>query len=269
MIPSVCLVLPTRVPPRLRYPFATGWRVLTAPWRQRTIDLDIATTIFGCSFGRAGWNHLVEFLREYDARSGLRWDDSILHRYHKNFHPASVCDLLNLPLPDACEIPLFTYPWGTFVLNQPDRHRQVERSRFCGPSTDEFIEAEHHRTIRLYQQMRRNGYTPWRYGCSFINGSFLVDRAGETRFVVMQGNHRLAALAALGVRRVRVRTEPQLLLTQVDEREVDQWPLVRSGKCSRWAALAIFRLYFEENGEHVRRCVYGPPSSPLPAQVDS
>ena len=265
MIPSVCLVLRTRVLPRLRYPLATGWRVLTAPWRQRTIDLDIATTIFGCSFGAAGWNHLVEFLREYDARSGLRWDDSILHRYHKNFHPASVCDLLNLPLADACEIPLFTYPWGTFVLNQTDKDRQVGRSRFCGPSTDEFIEAEHHRTIRLYQQIRHNGYTPWRYGCTFISGTFLVDRAGETRFIVMGGNHRLAALAALGVRRVTVRTEPRLLLTRVDEREADRWPLVLGGHCPRPVALAIFRLYFEQNGEHVRRLVMRTPSSSTPS----
>jgi len=241
------------VKPRLRYYLGNGWRLVTMPWRQRSVSLEITTNIFGCSFGPCGWHHLVEMLKEYKANPDIFWRDTTLYRYHKNFKPKSIRDLVVTSEQTVCNIPLFTYPWGTFVVGQAEKN--VLNSRFCGPSTDEFIEAEYLRIITLYEQVKENSYKPWRYGHGFIGGTFMIDRNGRRRFVVMQGNHRMAVLASLGVRQVKVRTYPGFLLTEVREGDVHRWPLVRDGRCTPDAALAIFRMYFEENGEHVRRWV--------------
>lgn len=101
-------------------------------------------------------------------------------------------------------------------------------------------------------RLREQGYRPWAYGNSFIEGVFLYRRNGERRFVVLQGNHRLAILAHLGARSVQVRSAPGHLAS-VRERDLERWPLVLSGLCDRGSAQRIFDLYFTEDGAHVLR----------------
>jgi hypothetical protein len=98
--------------------------------------------------------------------------------------------------------------------------------------------------------MKEQGYRPWQFGHTFIGGTFLISEDGERRFVVLQGNHRLAALAHLGMDRIAVRGV-RGYLSEIRERDVERWPLVRAGACSPPAARAIFRLFFEQVGWHL------------------
>ena len=108
------------------------------------------------------------------------------------------------------------------------------------------------RQIRLYATMRVHGYQPMRFPNSYIGGTWLEAQDGRRRFVVMQGNHRIAVLAHLQVDKIDVRTIPQAL-SYVSESAIRQWPLVANGRCSVEHARRVFNLFFSENGWHVAK----------------
>jgi hypothetical protein len=80
---------------------------------------------------------------------------------------------------------------------------------------------------------------------------------GRRRFVVMQGNHRMAILAHLGAMRIEVRTIPQAL-TRIREADLARWPLVATGRCSIDHARSVFRMFFSESGWHVAKLIASP-----------
>jgi hypothetical protein len=237
---------------RLHFYAGNCYRLATIPWRQHRIELSEARTIFGCSFGDDGWHHLRKTLEEYDADPAVPYTHTTLYRYLTRFRPSSICDLLPAGACAGAALPLFVYPWGTFRKGDVGTRKDAHTSRFCGPSSDVFVAEEFDRTIRLYRQLKQSGYQPWRYGNTFIGGTLLRTRDGERRFVVLQGNHRLAVFAHLGMRRIAVRDVPGYL-AEVREDDVDRWPLVAQGACPPETARQVFRLYFAENGRHVLR----------------
>jgi len=239
------------LPRRLRFYLGNAWRFATIPWRQRVIAPEEACTIFACSYGDNGWQHLRRTLAEYDRNPGIGVEQTTLFRFLSDFTPASICELLERRSSAPCTLPLFVYPWGTFRRGETSSMKDARTSRFCGPSSVAFIAEEFARVIGLYQRMKREGYRPWSFGHTFIGGTFLVARDGARRFVVLQGNHRMAVLAHLGHRRIAVRDVGAGYLREVREGELAKWPLVRGGRCGPDVAHAIFMLFFERTGWHI------------------
>ena len=242
-------------PSRLRFLVATCARFATRPWLQRSIAPEDATSLFACSFGNQGWHHLRKTLAEYDEDPAIEPRSTTLYRYLKGFRPQSISALAD-PQAEGTQLPLFVYPWGTFRRGEIATRKDPWTSRFCGPSTDEFAADEFHRTIGLYVRMKREGYRPASYGNTYIGGTFLVGIDGSRRFVVLQGNHRMAILAHLGVRRIDVRNV-RGWLTEVREADAARWPLVLSGQCSERHARQVFRWFFDNDGHHVERAIGG------------
>jgi hypothetical protein len=89
--------------------------------------------------------------------------------------------------------------------------------------------------------MQISGYLPKQH--SFIT-VFELAADGESRYIVVDGNHRISALAALGETNVIVRKFP---LATARRANASWWPLVLSGHVSRADALAIFDAYFAGN----------------------
>jgi hypothetical protein len=234
---------------RLRYGLGNSLRLLTRSWRQYSINPEQASTIFACSFGDNGWHHLRHALTEFDANPSIAPSDSSLGRYLKLFCPSSISVLAGVH--DEEPLPLFVYPWGTFSNGSSSSGKDPWMSRFCGPSTSEFVDDEFRRTIILYKEFRVSGYRPTRFPNSYIGGTWLQAEDGRKRFVVMQGNHRMAILAHLGATQIHVRTIRESL-PLVCESEIDQWPLVASGKCSIDHARRVFHMFFSCDGHHIR-----------------
>jgi hypothetical protein len=234
---------------RLRYLVGNGVRAASIPWKQHRIDPAEATTIFGCSYGDDGWHHIRRTLAEYDARPDIGVRETTLFRYLTEFCPSSICDLASWASAEA-PLPLFVYPWGTFRKGETQSPKNAANSRFSGPSSHEFVGEEFARTIKLYERMKRVGYQPWRFPNSFIGGTMLVRANGERRFVVMQGNHRMAVLAHLGATGIAVRDVPGNL-PWIRETDVSRWPLVADGTCRPESALRIFNFFFESTGHRI------------------
>lgn len=240
-----------RVFRRARFYAGNCVRAATIPWKQHRISPAEASTVFGSSFGAHGWHHLRRTLEEYDANPAIGYRDTSLFRFLSRFRPNSVCELLREPVGEENHLPLFVYPWGTFRRGEVELDKDPRESRFCGPSSDKFIAAEFRRTIGLYESMKDTGYQPWRFDHTFIGGTLLRAANRQRRFVVLQGNHRMAILAHLGVAEVLVR-DCRGYHPVISEAHLEKWPLVASGVCSAALGRAIFHMFFMEDGSHIR-----------------
>ena len=214
-------------------------RLITRRKFQESIDPSAAVTIFAQAFDS---NHfIVKFLREYDENPDLDILSSSLGQFHRSFCPNSTEHALDLP--ESSYHRVFTYPWGVFGNEHKVSTKECLSSRFCGPSTDDFIISEGLSIIKLYNDLKHNGYKPMRFPNSFIQGVWMIKKNGDRKFVVLQGNHRLAILSHLGFTRVDVRCD-QFLTRYVKEASACSWPEVISGNVSLRSATEIFNAFF-------------------------
>lgn len=223
----------------------------------RTVPIEQITNIFACNFGIKGWHPIVETLKEYQQNPQISFRDTTLYRYHKQFTPLNTSQAL-LEINDDF-LPLFVYPWGAFTHKTPS-NKSAQTSRFCGPSSDPFIEEEFQRIISLFESIKTSGYRPWRHHQNQITGTFLFDDQGNRRFVVMQGNHRVAVLATLGWSNIPIRIQPKICTTKVFLSDKNRWQYWNESSEKQRLMLSIFSSFFGEYGQHIRKRLF-------PAQI--
>lgn len=269
--------------------------------RLRQFPVDLITNEFGFSIRSAGWNYLRSIVAEHDRDPGLSLEDSTFWRFFQDERVRSVRylnDILFLHDDTRREragdfrFYLGTYPWGDHVSGGPwgvefDRVEGASTRDLYGDSRNPWyepgarvpLEIEWRQTLATFESVRR-GYRPW-LRRSWPRVTLLVRRDGEIRAVRYDGQHRLASLAQLGRRSVRVivpsaRSISAELATWptaspapkvVDERDVvvheddvEGWYYVREGLCSPQQALEIFDAFFELDGSE-RLAALGLPRS--------
>jgi hypothetical protein len=221
----------------------------------RTIPLAHCVNPLGFAFSE-GWHHLVEFLRANPSLPEDGGDFGLLRSYFASYSPAVMSVL---PAAAGKQVsfspPFFTYPWGNFRLHY--HHgipvKDIMTTRFCGPLPEERIRAEAMAMVRLARRLASVGYRPWTYPNTFIGG-VLLRRETEERFVVLQGNHRVAALSFLGAESIETRSMKGYWRV-LSKDQVDSWYYVANGKCSREDALAYFDMFFVLNGTERRDAI--------------
>lgn len=213
------------------------------------VPIDICMNPLGFSFGPGGWHHLVALLKEYDQNPYLHPEESVLYRFYQKYQPLDMGELLDqIGYSPSFRPPFFVYPWGSFKAStyyKGATPKNQRNSRFSGPADEWRLNTDFCQTIRLYQQIKKEGYRPWIR--DFIGGVFLQSASGEQRYVVLDGNHRVAVLAHLGMRQVRT-AYLKGHFKIIHELEVDEWHYVRNGMCSRADALAYFHAFFQLSG---------------------
>lgn len=71
---------------------------------------------------------------------------------------------------------------------------------------------------------------------------WLLERAGETRWIVYSGNHRIAAIAANNISTVHAELQGRVI-----EQEVNDWPNVKNSSFTEAEALSIFDNLWDGN----------------------
>lgn len=217
------------------------------------IPIDICTNLLAFSFAPTGWHYFIETLKEYDQDKAIHFKDTTLYRFYQTYRSEDMFGLLCHPdntAPIKFRPPFGIYPWGSFIAQSKYNGgiaKNVFTSHLCGPTEDSIIEINYNNLIRLYNELRTNGYRPWSYGKGFIGGTMLERTDGEKRFVVLEGNHRMAALSHLGFTKILARYQPSAFKV-IRESEVMEWYYVRNGKCSEREALYYFDLFFKSDG---------------------
>ena len=234
---------------KIRFNLGTAARILSSPLHESEIHPSQACTLFGSNFGEPGWHHIRKTLEEYDKNSNINFSETTIYNFLTSFKPSSINEMSSVKLKENFN--LFDYPWGSFSRKQSPRMKSVLNSRFCGPSKEKFVEEEYKRTIFLYNKLANEGYKPNTYPHRHITGTWLISLCGEKRFVVMSGNHRMAILAHLGYKKIKVRTS-NLSIRKVKESNIKNWKYVKSNFCSEDNARSIFKFFFRENGHHIK-----------------
>lgn len=212
--------------------------------RVRLINIEQAVTIFGRQFSEEGFHPIVQTIREYQVNEDISVENTSLYRYHNKFTPEDMCQAFGYDS-SMCGLPLFVFPWGKFRLGC-NKLKDPLKSRFCGPTELGRIEKEFIDSINLYLDIKDNGYQIIRRR-SVIGGTFIINKKNDKRFIVLQGNHRISALAALGHKKVLVYTMGGYL-NKIEEHKIESWKEVRKGSCSKKLALAIFHSFFNGKG---------------------
>jgi hypothetical protein len=237
-------------------PYADAHRSHPTPFE---LDLTRVTTPCGFSYAEAGWHPYVAALEEHLARPDLPYERSILARYYARFRPSNVQEVLledvGAPLSPIDRWPpvpkLYKHLW---TLN-PRRLERILRDsegwarnvkQHIGPQSAAQAAAHLDRIVSVYDSVRRGGYRPDAYPDGIVTGYFL-ECDGDFRFMVVLGNHRLAAFRAAGVRRILARLHPGHPPV-VNASRIEQW-CRRSGQVvPPEVARAVFGKLFTETG---------------------
>lgn len=115
------------------------------------------------------------------------------------------------------------------------------------------IEQEFFWLERSVYSIRRRGYQPG--GINGVIGWRFVRSDGSDTFLLLDGNHRVSALAALGFESVELMYLPG---DTVYERDLLKWPQVRNGYFLEEDARRVFQAYFLGNLRWVTTEVAAP-----------
>lgn len=137
------------------------------------------------------------------------------------------------------------YPWSSTILrkNTPTNYSPVENPDIICHYSQEGILASHiNREFfwleRAYSAIASAGYKPESYG--YIN-LYCLRNESEKRYLVIDGNHRLSALHALGINKIKANVAHPLLWNKKISKI---WPGVITKKFLHEDAIAIFERYF-------------------------
>ncbi len=178
------------------------------------IDIKNIRTPFGEPFDDN--NHWVKTLREMDAGI-IKFDQSSLYKFHKNFQPISIQDTISKykqnidskVLKESLYFSLGCYPWGRWTNRQGQD--QWRLSTHCGPTDKSLIEKEWKNFINLYKKIRTEGFNYSKYGRPL--GLIFINKDSKKFFIMLGGNHRAAIAFVLGMKYLKVRLLPREYLT--------------------------------------------------------
>lgn len=214
------------------------------------------------SYRPDGYHPFVETLREYAAGGSDTYEGSVLRKYYEVCQPDSAGEAIVgfQEFPEVfreCPSYLFDWtPWRSHDREEIDRmirgwiredYREhigdgmsldADGSMAYGPVSLRKGRLEYQRLVAIYESLKANGYDRSRGHAHFL----LLRRGDSYRFVSKgQGNHRTAAMVALGHETIpAVFSEPYV----IDVSMVDYWPQVRRGVWSRAQAEAYVAHLF-------------------------
>lgn len=216
-------------------------------------DLRDMTTRIGFSFANDGWHPFVQTLKEYEANPDLTYENSTLFRLYRQFQPKNLQEVL-LDGIDFPLVPICTWPPSNLLLKKIWTIKKEEVSEpwkngrnsqawiYFGPHGREYGQWEFHRLIAVYESIKSNGYDPILSRKTPVDGYFL-QKGAVKRFVLLQGNHRVAALKVLGYSWVEARFRP-------GHPQVIHWDQLNngSGVLPTYILKQFFLMLFQENG---------------------
>ena len=225
-------------------------------WVQtRTIKAPISQCVHFCGhrYGRDEYNpyetYLVDLCKGVPVEQARqRFIDFLQHYRPRHFGAA-----LGLGEGLSKEYPLLAFPWQEMAVkyftepqgwhSYPDACPDILTNFSEAGILMRRIEEEFFWLERALESIRTKGYQPFRHG-SFIRSRTLRRADGTETYLLTDGNHRIAAMSALGHKMVLMR---QAATELVLETECDNWFAVRAGFVQREDALRIFNAYFQGN----------------------
>lgn len=119
-----------------------------------------------------------------------------------------------------------------------------------GPVSNKKLKLEMERLDYCLESIKHNGYVVKNKTTGRVNdmprGYFMVSNKGDWIFRIVGGKHRVAAMAHLGWRNIPVRMQPNYPRC-IFENDIENWPGVKSNRCTIEEAKEIFNSYFRDS----------------------
>lgn len=224
-------------------------------------NISIADCVHHCGFryGRDEFNPYENYIRGLATGQAIHELRAQFVDFIRHYRPQDIGEALGVAT--SRSVPLWHLPWKSWrVLSRPRGWQSspsgvVDLLGYFCPQGIEWlrIEEEFGWLENAFFSIKQKGYQPQNF--SYIE-VFELRAEVNSRFLVIDGNHRLSALHALGVRQVQVR---QRLFRKARRDLARYWPLVLSGHIQYCDAINIFDAYFHGNAS--------PIQSPLAARI--
>lgn len=231
------------------------------------VFFDIETSIT-CSlnqffFDSNKWHYHTKTVEEIIKKPKIDFKNCSLWEFFGNFQPKSIGDYYCISNENkfftADEREVLNEDINKFIDNSPWIDERVEvdfdkiqdcglkRShgvQFYGPVSVLKGTRELQRLKKTYNSIIKYGFQPNKFD-GHIRGYFLKYK-NNYRFIVVDGQHRMAVLAALKYSKVPVTFHP-LMPRIIEYEKLEDFPLVKNGIYSRKLAKKIFKSYFTED----------------------
>lgn len=240
-----------------------GWLWFVRRFGRATeVPLALCVHFSAWRYGRGDFNPYENYctgLARGETRSELR---QRFTTFLQHYRPRDFGTALGVRL--SARHPPWQYPWarGTASsawLARPQDCPDILTHFSEAGIASERIEQEFRWLEDTFRSIRDRGYVPQQFAGAPV-ARRLEAADGAAAYLMLDGNHRLAALGALGFDRVVVRWSG---LQTVREREARRWAGVARGAWSLEDALRVFRAYF--HGNHAP-CT---TDEPAPLQAES
>lgn len=221
-------------------------------------SVSLSNCVHYCAFryGRNAYHPYESYVRSIANGEPAEFRQDRFIEFLQHYRPRDLGEALGCSDHLTAKYPLWNFPW--------DRIDPMKFNLQCGWSDDpddspdivthfspngiprHRIEEEFFWLDRAWRSIRDNGYRPFRFR-SFIRVRTFRRIDGAEAHLILEGNHRLAALSALGCKSLAVYQAPG---TTVLEAKSNQWPGVVAGYFDVADALRIFHAYFEGNSNY-------------------
>ena len=239
--------------------YGTAHDFLTSKKRFYACPTSQARNILALPFQPGEGHPFTEGIRDYLSDRTLSADATRMARFYERFQPATLFDAffssVDHPLLkelDPTELnPLQTFssltyaaPWiedpipmGGFGQDMPES----EGSHYLGPVSERHLTSEYARLQTVVQSIETHGFDIDKQSDT-IRGYFLFHH-DQSVCVIVGGNHRVGALAALNSPFIPVEQHPHRP-QRVSLDTIDSWPMVQAGTVSQALAQAVFLRFF-------------------------
>lgn len=221
------------------------------------VEINSIVSRVGFSYDISGWHPFVETLKEYINNPKIRYKDTSLAKLYHQYQPSSLQEILlddfDFPITPLSSLPATNemlrniWTFNKFSLLKNTKIASTKEGWiFYGPHSMEYGEKEFSRLIDVYESIRKNGYRMDMANKEPINGYFLK-KENKTKFVLLQGNHRLSALHVLGYEEVNAvirKGHPAIIAWD----KLINWTNPEGGIYSLPVAQLIFNSLFEGTG---------------------
>lgn len=244
-------------------PLRKRLRMLLAPEPRDYLHGEIAcevercTSLYGFGFEAGDWHYLASTMRQLIANPAIPAEDTLLWRYFQKFQPRNMLEALfdraSDEDPGLAVLARYRDPERGPMPWTPAKDLVEERFNAAfpgdyGPWPEDMVRSRVRRIAGVVEAIRRDGYRHDKLADpdDCIRG-VMVKHGMDWRMVIIGGNHRASALAALGHKTIPVQGHRHLPPV-IDVAMAAQWPVVRRGVLEEEVARQIALRYFEMTG---------------------
>lgn len=238
-------------------------RLLFGAGTSSTIEVDINQCVHYCGFryGCGEYHPYETYIVRLHHKEPLEKIRDEFLQFLKFYRPRDFGQLLGVDL--SRQYPLWLYPWRSRLKYWYAKYRHTSAMSVWYASPDKIpdiithfsstgvprrmIEKEYGWLHGAYESISVEGYKPEKYG--YPHAQLLHGYDGEIACLMLDGNHRVSALSALGYESLVVKYHKS---KSIHIQHIDDWTGVKTGFYTKNDALKIFNAYFVGNADYFK-----------------